>query len=94
VRLPGTLKELSRQLAAFPCVVRRVEFPTEHGMLVLEFGDAKAEQPEAAAPRARRAPEEPAKPPAPDGRLPDKPKIRDTRLLARTPPQFFGEEVA
>jgi hypothetical protein len=81
VRLPGTLKELSKQLAQFSSRVTRVEFPTEHGMFVLEFGEAK----ESTA-RAAKSAE-----PQSDGRLPENPKVRDTRLMGRKPPQFDFE---
>jgi hypothetical protein len=86
VRLPGTLKELSRQLAEFSSRVTRVEFPTEHGMLVLEFGEAKNGA--AGAPCARKQSAEPAKT---DGRLPENPRVRDTALMGRTPPPFEFE---
>jgi hypothetical protein len=79
VRLPGSLKALSEQLAAFPATVTRVTVPTKNGPFVLEFGQAK--EAHAAAPARRE--EEKA-----DGRLPQNPKVRDTRLLSRQPPTW------
>lgn len=72
MRLPGTLKELRKQLEAFPVPVQRVEIPTKEGPLVLEFAVSRA-------PAAEKAPEVPSEP---------KMKTRDTRLLTKTPPRF------
>lgn len=85
MRLPGTLKELSKQLAAFPCRVTRFEL-REDGALLMEFGEANpaALAQAAAPPRAREQREVPKD----DGSRPSNPKIRDTRLLAQTPPLF------
>lgn len=82
MRLPGTLKELSKQLATFPCRVTRFEL-REDGALLMEFGEANPAAPAQVAtpPRAREQPKD-------DGSRPSNPKIRDTRLLAQTPPLF------
>lgn len=91
MRLPGTLKELSKQLAAFPAQITRVTVPTENGPFVLEFGEAKTAAPAiAAAPRARKPAEvQPhRRQEQEDGIEPPKVKVRDTRLLARVPPAF------
>ena len=84
MRLPGTLKELSKQLADFPGQLTRVTLPTKDGPFVLEFAGASAER-AAAAPKADRS--EP-----PDEKTEQRPKIRDTHMLSRKPPDFTWDE--
>jgi hypothetical protein len=79
VRLPGTLKELYKQLAASSAPVRRVEIPTKDGPIVLEFETAGWRPP---APPPVRKPEAP----------PDKPaRERDTRVMLKKAPPFAYE---
>lgn len=93
MRLPGTLKELSKQLAEFSSRVTRLEFPTEYGLLVLEFGEPRIEaKPQASTRTVEGKVRTPgAEASKPDGRLPEKPKVRDTALLTREAPRFDFE---
>lgn len=85
VRLPGTLKELWKQLGASPRQVQRVQFPTPDGPLIIDFAPAaqQAEAPRVPAPAAKVA----------EAEAPDAPKkVRDTALLHRpVPPMVYDQ---
>lgn len=93
MRLPGTLKALYEQLAASPAPVARVTVPTKYGPFVLEFSGAWTEQTARAAP-AKVAKVAEKQPEPPDEKTEGRPKIRDTRMLSRTPPPFVYEDAA
>ena len=82
MKLPGTIKGLREALTEFPGV-SRVTVPTKFGPFVLEFS--------APLPPTPRAPAE-RRPEPPDEGTVERPKVRDTRMLERQPPEWRWED--